>query len=75
MDFRYKWKHGRPPNPDEAMRESALLDESQFNNAEDREMAEQDARRHLGLPLRTVDEKRSVLPHAAPPDRADMNQP
>ncbi|MBD2311302.1 bromodomain-containing protein [Desertifilum sp. FACHB-1129] len=74
MDFRYKWKRGRTPTPDEAMRDSALLDESQFDSKQDWEMAEQDARRHLGLPLQTVDEKRSVLPKAVP-DKADMTKP
>uniref|UniRef100_A0ACD5GXZ8 Uncharacterized protein n=1 Tax=Desertifilum tharense IPPAS B-1220 TaxID=1781255 RepID=A0ACD5GXZ8_9CYAN len=38
MDFRYKWKRGRTPTPDEAMRDSALLDESQFDSKQDWEM-------------------------------------
>jgi hypothetical protein len=69
MDYRYKWKNGAPPTQDEAARSDSLLDESQFNNESDRQMAESDARRHLGLPVPIPDDEVPVLPQAAPPPK------
>lgn len=66
MSFKYRWKNGRPPTRDAAHQQDALLDESQFANEQDRQLAEQQARRHLGVPLQTADHDKSVLPHAAP---------
>ncbi|MBD2776716.1 bromodomain-containing protein [Iningainema tapete] len=68
MDFKYKWKNGAPPTRDQAAQSQHLLDESQFNSKEDHLMAEQDARKHLGVPTRIPDDDRSVLPKAAPND-------
>lgn len=68
MDFRYRWKNGAPPSRDEAARQESLLDESQFASQQDRELAEDMARKHLNVPVRTVDEEKPVLPQAAPPD-------
>jgi hypothetical protein len=45
-----------------------LLDESQFNNEQDRKLAEESARKHLGIPAPTLDEDQSILPHAASPN-------
>lgn len=67
MDLKYKWKNGYKPNRDEAARSDSLLDEGQFKSEQDRQLAEQEARKHLGVPARTPDEGASVLPHAAPP--------
>lgn len=77
MDYKYRWKNGRPPTPDEAARSEQLLDEGQFNNEHDRKMAEEDVRRHLGAPIPIPDDERSVLPHAVPSsgEQADMNKP
>lgn len=76
MDFRYRWKNGRQPTPDEAARNESLLDEGQFNNESDRKLAEENARRHLGAPIPIPDDERSVLPHAvASEEQADMNKP
>ncbi|HEY9799739.1 MAG TPA: hypothetical protein V6D25_05215 [Leptolyngbyaceae cyanobacterium] len=69
MDFRYKWKNGKPPSRDAAIREKHLLDEGQFDSEQDHKLAEEAARKHLGIPLLTPDEETSTLPHAAPPDR------
>ncbi|BAT54788.1 hypothetical protein NOS3756_37610 [Nostoc sp. NIES-3756] len=68
MDFRYKWKNGTPPSRDAAAREKHLLDASQFNSEQDHKLAEEAARKHLGIPLITPDEETSTLPHAAPPE-------
>lgn len=68
MNYRYKWKNGNPPTPDEAARSENLLDEGQFNNEQDRKMAEQDARRQLGVPIPIPDDEVPILPQAAPPD-------
>ncbi|MBD1924249.1 bromodomain-containing protein [Microcoleus sp. FACHB-831] len=62
MDIKYKWKNGAPPTRDEAARSEHLLDESQFNSEHDHQMAEQDARKHLGVPTETTDSDRPVLP-------------
>ncbi|MBD1936632.1 bromodomain-containing protein [Microcoleus sp. FACHB-68] len=67
MDLKYKWKNGYKPSRDEAARNESLLDEGQFKSDKDRQLAEQEARKHLGVPVRTSDESASVLPHAAPP--------
>jgi hypothetical protein len=66
MDFKYRWKNGAQPNRDEAAKNRHLLDESQFENEQDRSLAEEMARKHLNVPLTTQDEDRSVLPQAAP---------
>lgn len=66
MDFKYRWKNGAPPSRDKAAHDDALLDESQFESAEDRQLAEDMARKHLNVPLRTPDADRPVLPQAAP---------
>lgn len=68
MDFKYKWKNGNPPSQDDAARNKHLLDEGQFDNESDRQLAEEDARRHLGLPIPIPDDELPVLPQAAPPD-------
>ncbi len=66
MDFKYKWKHGHPPAKDQAAHSEYLLDHSQFNNEQDRDIAEEQARRHLNIPLRVPDDDRSVLPTFTP---------
>lgn len=66
MDFKYKWKNGSAPNVDQAARSQYLLDDSQFNTPEDRDLAELDARKHLGVPARIADDNQSILPQAAP---------
>jgi hypothetical protein len=63
MDFKYKWKNGSPPSRDAAARSQYLLDEGQFNSQKDRELAEESARKHLGVPGRIPDDGRSILPH------------
>lgn len=68
MDFKYRWKNGRAPSRDEAAKNEHLLDESQFNSKEDHRLAEDMARKHLNVPLHTVDEDIPVLPHAVPPE-------
>lgn len=68
MDIRYRWKNGAAPSRDQAAHEQHLLDESQFSNEQDKKIAEETARKKLGVPLVTDDEARSVLPKAAPPD-------
>ena len=67
MDFKYRWKNGEPPNRDEAAHRESLLDESQFTNKQDHELAEEMARKHLNVPLRTPDNEKPVLPQATPP--------
>ena len=75
MDFRYKWKNGQTPTQDEAARSQSLLDESQFDNECDRKLAEENARRHLGVPIRIPDDEKSVLPHAIDSgEQADINE-
>lgn len=64
MNFRYRWKNGAPPSRDEAARGGNLLDESQFETANDQQLAEQMARKHLNVPLQTADEHKSILPQA-----------
>jgi hypothetical protein len=65
MDFKYRWKNGSPPTRDQAAVSDSLLDESQFTNEKDRQMAEEMARKQLDVPTRIPDEDRPVLPHAA----------
>ncbi len=71
MDFKYKWKNGQAPSGDQAARSKYLLDEGQFNSEEDRNLAEQDARKHLGVPARIADDDLSILPQAAPLESED----
>lgn len=68
MDYKYRWKNGAPPSRDEAARSQSLLDEGQFDSEEDRKLAEDHARKHLGVPTRIPDDELSVLPVAAPPN-------
>lgn len=68
MDFKYKWKNGSPPNRDEAARNKYLLDEGQFDSEEDRNLAEDTARKHLGVPTQTLGDNLPVLPMVSPPD-------
>lgn len=68
MDYKYRWKNGTPPTRDEAARSQSLLDESQFESKEDRQLAEDTARKQLGVPTRTPDSDMPVLPVAAPPE-------
>ena len=68
MDIKYKWKNGAPPSRDEAAHRDSLLDESQFATEQDRMLAEDNARKHLGVPTRTPDNDIPVLPQAAPPN-------
>ncbi|MEH2438564.1 MAG: bromodomain-containing protein [Nostoc sp.] len=64
MDLKYKWKNGYKPSRDEAAKNPhLLLDESQFENEQDRKLAEESARKHLGIPAPTLDEDKSILPH------------
>lgn len=66
MDFNYRWKNGARPSRDEAIRHKYLLDEGQFTSEQDRQLAEESARRLLGVPVPTLDEDKSVLPKADP---------
>jgi hypothetical protein len=66
MTFNYRWKNGTRPSRDEAIRHKYLLDEGQFTNEQDRQLAEESARRLLGVPVPTLDEDKSVLPQADP---------
>ncbi len=66
MSFRYRWKNGNPPSRDEAARQQYLLDDDQFHSEEDRKLAEDSARKHLGVPIHTPDDNTPVLPQAAP---------
>ena len=65
MDFKYRWKNGAPPTRDQAATSDSLLDESQFTDEKDRQMAEETARKQLDVPTRIPDEDRPALPHAA----------
>ncbi|WP_138497417.1 bromodomain-containing protein [Nostoc sp. PA-18-2419] len=62
MDWKYKWKNGYRPSRDEAAKNPHLLDESQFDNEQDRKLAEEATRKHLGVPAPTLDEDKSILP-------------
>jgi len=61
MNFRYRWKNGAPPSRDEAIREPNLLDEGQFNDPKDQQMAEEMARKKLGLPTQVVGDERFIM--------------
>ncbi|KOP25060.1 bromodomain-containing protein [Hapalosiphon sp. MRB220] len=61
MSFKYKWKNGSVPSRDKAARSKYLLEEGQFNSQKDRNLAEQEARKHLGVPTRIPDDDRSIL--------------
>lgn len=77
MDFKYRWKNGTPPSRDQAARSDNqnLLDESQFNDENDHQLAEDMARKKLNVPARTADANRSVLPHGDASEQADVNKP
>ncbi len=68
MGYKYRWKNGAPPNRDQAARSKYLLDEGQFESTEDRNLAEDSAHKHLGVPTRTIDDNLPPLPTAAPPN-------
>ncbi|MEH2166015.1 MAG: bromodomain-containing protein [Nostoc sp.] len=68
MDWKYRWKNGYRPSRDEAAKNPHLLDESQFENEQDRKLAEETTRKRLGVPASTLDEDKSILPHAASPN-------
>ncbi len=70
-NFRYRWKNGRPPTAEEALRDDHLLDADQFDNPRDHHLAEQTARRQLGLPMKVEDFDRGVLPQ---PTLADIRK-
>ncbi|HBB32761.1 MAG TPA: bromodomain-containing protein [Cyanobacteria bacterium UBA8803] len=69
MDFKYRWKNGAPPSRDQAAQEGNLLDESQFGTPEDHQIAENMARKHLNVPLKTADAHIPPLPQAIPKER------
>ncbi|GAB4383721.1 MAG: hypothetical protein Kow00121_46050 [Elainellaceae cyanobacterium] len=77
MDFKYRWKNGAPPTRDQAARSENenLLDETQFNDKKDHQMAEDMARKQLNVPTRTADSNRSILPQADSGEQADVNKP
>ncbi len=68
MDWKYRWKNGYRPSRDEAAKNSHLLDESQFETEQDRKLAEEATRKRLGVPAQTLDEEKSILPHADSPN-------
>lgn len=68
MDFKYRWKNGAPPSRDQAAQGGDLLDEDQFESEKDHQMAEDMARKHLNVPVQTIDENAPPLPQAAPPE-------
>jgi hypothetical protein len=74
MDFKYRWKNGAAPSRDQAATSEHLLDANQFESEKDHRLAEEMARKHLNVPLRTPDADRSVLPHGDTSDQADINQ-
>lgn len=67
MTFKYRWKNGAPPSRDQAAQSSNLLDENQFSHPNDQQIAEEAARKHLGVPSQIPDDSKPVLPQAAPP--------
>ena len=75
MDFKYRWKNGTPPSRDQAAQDGHLLDESQFENEKDHQLAEDMARKHLNVPLQTGDENDPVLPQAASTNGKDPLDP
>lgn len=64
MDLKYRWKNGAPPSRDQAATSDSLLDENQFTNEKDRQMAEEMARKQLNVPTRIPDEESPALPHS-----------
>jgi hypothetical protein len=66
MTSKYRWKRNVPPTPDQAAQSEHLLDESQFSDPRDQHMAEETARKNLGVPVRIPDDEKPVLPQAAP---------
>ncbi|MEH2276194.1 MAG: bromodomain-containing protein [Nostoc sp.] len=61
MDWKYRWKNGSQPSRDQAVKNPHLLDESQFENQQDRKLAEESARKHLGIPAPILDQEQSIL--------------
>ncbi|KAB8335125.1 bromodomain-containing protein [Scytonema tolypothrichoides VB-61278] len=74
MNFKYKWKNGSMPSRDQAARSQYLLDKEQFDNEKDRKLAEEQARKHLGVPTRIPDDDRSILPHGPSGSEDDVNE-
>ncbi len=74
MSFKYRWKNGARPTRDQAATSDHLLDESQFSHPQDQAVAEEIARKTLGVPLQTPDAEGPVLPQAVP-DSADVSKP
>ncbi|MEH2010201.1 bromodomain-containing protein [Nostoc sp.] len=70
MDWKYRWKNGSQPSRDQAAKNPHLLDESQFENEQDRNLAEESARKHLGIPAPILDQEQSILPRAVSPDES-----
>ncbi len=60
MNFKYRWKNGAPPSRDEAMRNQHLLDEDQFTHPQDQKIAEEMARKELGLPKQIPGNERFI---------------
>jgi hypothetical protein len=60
MNFRYRWKNGAPPSKDEAIRNRYLLAEDQFTDPKDQQMAEEMARKQLGLPVQIPASERFI---------------
>jgi hypothetical protein len=80
MSLKYRWKDGEPPSRDEAATSEQLLDESQFDNEQDHQVAEDTARKHLNVPTRVPDADRPVLGQGDSVDEgsstlADINEP
>lgn len=76
MTFKYKWKNGATPTPDEAAHKAHLLDEDQFETTQDQKIAEEQARQYLNVPLRTLDADKYPLPHGDSTNQsADMQKP
>ncbi|MGI0486666.1 hypothetical protein ACN4EK_14600 [Pantanalinema rosaneae CENA516] len=69
MAFRYRWKNGAPPTRDQAAHSNNLLDEEQFTHPNDQQIAEESARKYLGVPSQIPDDHKPVLPQAAPPPK------
>lgn len=66
MNFKYRWKNGAPPSRDQAAQSQNLLDENQFDNPQDQQLAEETARKNLNVPTRVPDDDVSPLPQASP---------
>ncbi|BDI18097.1 hypothetical protein ANSO36C_38990 [Nostoc cf. commune SO-36] len=57
-------ENGYRPSRDEAAKNPhLLLNKSHFENEQDRKLAEESTRKHLGIPAPTLDEDQSTLPH------------